>query len=153
MSGEKVRSFLMEHGVRYETRTHPKSFTIGETAEAERVPGEQMAKVVMLHTDEGLVMAVLPGNQMIDLDKAKAALHSTSVRLAAETEFSPQFPDCEMGAEPPFGPLYQVPMLVDLTLQSEEITFNAGNHTETLTMSLSDYLELTKPKRVDLAAS
>ena len=74
MSGEKVRSFLMEHGVRYETRTHPKSFTIGETAEAEHVPGEQMAKVVMLHTDEGLVMAVLPGNQMIDLDKAKALL-------------------------------------------------------------------------------
>jgi Ala-tRNA(Pro) deacylase len=153
MSGEQVRSFLMEHGVRYETRTHPKSFTIGETAEAEHVPGEQMAKVVMLHTDEGLVMAVLPGNQMIDLDKAKAALHSTSVRLAAETEFSPLFPDCEMGAEPPFGPLYQVPMLVDLTLQSEEITFNAGNHTETLTMSLSDYLELTKPRRVDLTAT
>jgi prolyl-tRNA editing enzyme YbaK/EbsC (Cys-tRNA(Pro) deacylase) len=62
-------------------------------------------------------------------------------------------PDCELGAEPPFGPLYGVPMVVDLALQSEEITFNAGNHMETLTMSLGDYLELTKPRRVDLTAT
>jgi len=153
MSGERVRTYLMEHGARYEVRTHPKAFTIGETAEAEHVPGEQMAKVVMLYSDDDLVMAVLPGDRMIDLEKAKTALSATAMRLAAETEFSLRFPDCELGAEPPFGPLYDVPMLVDLALQSEEITFNAGNHTETLTMSLSDYLELTKPQRVDLAAT
>jgi Ala-tRNA(Pro) deacylase len=153
MSGETVRTYLMEHGARYEVRTHHKAFTIGEIAEAEHVSGEQMAKVVMLHSDDGLVMAVLPGNRMIDLEKAKTALSAAAVRLAAETEFAPQFPDCELGAEPPFGPLYGVPMVVDLTLQSEEITFNAGNHMETLTMSLGDYLELTKPQRVDLTAT
>ncbi|MEX1124639.1 MAG: YbaK/EbsC family protein [Acidimicrobiia bacterium] len=152
MSGEQVRTFLMEHGVRYETRVHPRAFTIGEIAEAEHVPGEQMAKAVMVHSDDGLVMAVLPGNQVLDLDKAKTALHSTAVRLASEAEFSSHFPDCEVGAEPPFGALYDVPMLVDQTLQSKEITFNAGTHTETLTVALSDYLELTKPQRVDLAA-
>jgi Ala-tRNA(Pro) deacylase len=143
----------MEHGVRYETRAHPKAFTVGEIAEAEQVPGEQMAKVVMVHSDEGLVMAVVPGDQRLDLDKAKAALNSTGVRLATEGEFSSHFPDCEVGAEPPFGALYGVPMLVDNTLRSEEITFNAGTHTETLTMALSDYLELTKPLRVDLAVT
>ena len=153
MSGEQVRTFLMEHGVRYETRAHPRAFTVGETAESEQVPGEQMAKVVMVHSDDGLVMAVLPGNQRLDLDKAKTALKSTGVRLATETEFSSQFPDCEVGAEPPFGALYDVPMVVDQTLQSEEITFNAGTHTETLTMTLNDYLELTKPRRVDLAVT
>jgi Ala-tRNA(Pro) deacylase len=141
----------MEHGISYETRAHPKAFTVGEIAEAEQVPGEQMAKVVMVHFDEGLVMAVVPGNRRLDLEKAKTALNSTEVRLATETEFSPHFPDCEVGAEPPFGALYGVPMLVDNTLRSEEITFNAGTHTETLTMALSDYLELTKPQRVDLA--
>ena len=153
MSGERVRTFLMEHGVRYETRAHRRAFTAGEIAEAEHVPGEQMAKVVMVHSDEGLVMAVLPGNQRLDLDKAKTALKSTGVRLATEAEFSSRFPDCEVGAEPPFGALYGVAMLVDHTLQSEEITFNAGTHTETLTMALGDYLELTKPERVDLAVT
>jgi len=153
MSGETVRTYLMEHGARYETRTHPKAFTIGEIAEAEHIPGEQMAKVVMLHSDDGLVMAVLPGNRRIDLEKAKTAMGGKAVRLADEAEFSARFPDCELGAEPPFGPLYELPMLVDLSMQSEEITFNAGNHTETLTMSLSDYLELTKPQRVDLTAT
>ena len=151
MSGERARTFLMEHGISYETRAHPKAFTVGEIAEAEQMPGEQMAKVVMVHSDEGLVMAVVPGNRRLDLEKAKTALDSTEVRLATETEFSPHFPDCEVGAEPPFGALYGVPMLVDSTLRSEEITFNAGTHTETLTMALSDYLELTKPRRVDLA--
>ena len=153
MSGERVRTFLMEHGVRYETGAHRRAFTVGEIAEAEHVPGEQIAKVVMVHSDEGLVMAVLPGNQRLDLDKAKTALKSTGVRLATETEFSSHFPDCEVGAEPPFGALYGVAMLVDHTLQSEEITFNAGTHTETLTMALGDYLELTKPERVDLAVT
>jgi len=143
----------MEHGVSYETRAHPKAFTVGEIAEAEQVPGEQMAKVVMVHSDEGLVMAVVPGDQRLDLDKAKTALNSTGVRLATETEFSSHFPDCEVGAEPPFGALYGVPMLVDNTLRSEEITFNAGTHTETLTMALNDYLELTKPQRADLAVT
>jgi Ala-tRNA(Pro) deacylase len=153
MYGEQVRSYLMEHGVGYESRAHPEAFTTGEIAQAEDVPRAQMAKVVMVHSDDGLVMAVLPGNRMLDLEKAKAVLHSTGVRLATEAEFSSQFPDCEVGAEPPFGGLYNVPMLVDHTLQSREITFNAGSHTETLTMALDDYLELTKPQRVDLVAT
>jgi Ala-tRNA(Pro) deacylase len=143
----------MERGVRYETREHSRAFTIGEIAHAEHVPEESMAKVVMVHSDDGLVMAVLPGNQRLDLDKAKTALNAGDVRLATETEFASHFPDSEVGAEPPFGALYDLPMLVDLTLQSEEITFNAGSHAETLTIALSDYLELTKPKMVDLSAS
>jgi Ala-tRNA(Pro) deacylase len=134
-------------------REHSRAFTIGEIAHAEHVPEESMAKVVMVHSDDGLVMAVLPGNQRLDLDKAKTALNARDVRLATETEFASLFPDSEVGAEPPFGALYDLPMLVDLTLQSEEITFNAGSHAETLTIALSDYLELTKPKMVDLSAS
>jgi Ala-tRNA(Pro) deacylase len=153
MSGERVRTFLMERGVRYEMREHSRAFTIGEIAHAEHVPEESMAKVVMVHSDDGLVMAVLPGNQRLDLDKAKTALNARDVRLATETEFASRFPDSEVGAEPPFGALYDLPMMVDLTLQSEEITFNAGSHAETLTIALSDYLELTKPKIVDLSAS
>jgi Ala-tRNA(Pro) deacylase len=109
-----------------------------------------MAKAVMLMADDRLVMAVVPGDRMVDLKKAAQALGTDSVRLAEEDEFAPSFPDCEPGAEPPLGALYDVPTLVDSGLDSPRITFNAGTHTQTITMALADYLELTKPKRSDL---
>ena len=152
MSGERVREYLMKHGVPYSTHSHAKAYTTAEIAEAERVSGEQMAKVVMLLADDELVMVVLPGNQMINIEKARATLGADRVRLANEVEFSPMFPDCELGAEPPFGSLYDVPMVVDLSFQLPEITFNAGTHDETITLALDDYLGLTKPRKVDLAA-
>jgi Ala-tRNA(Pro) deacylase len=126
------------------------AYTTSEVAEAGHVSGKGMAKPVMLMADDRLVMAVIPGDSMIDLEKAAEALHVRSVRLAREDEFAPSFPDCERGAEPPFGALYGVPTLVDQGLESPRITFNAGTHTETITMALGDYWELTKPMRSDL---
>jgi Ala-tRNA(Pro) deacylase len=151
VSAEQVRTYLMEHGVGYETHTHPLAYTTNEVAKAGNVSGKEMAKPVMLIADDRLVMAVIPGDKMVDLQKAEQALGAESVRLAAEGEFAASFADCEPGAEPPFGALYDVPTLVDQGLDSPRITFNAGTHTETITMALDDYLELTKPKRADLA--
>lgn len=153
MPAERVRRYLMEHGVEYETHTHPVAYTTSEVAEAEHVPGRNMAKTVMLMADDRVVMAVVPGDRMVDLEKAAEALGTENVRLAEEREFSAPFADCERGAEPPFGALYEVPTLVDQGLDSPRITFKAGTHTETITMALSDYLELTNPKKADLAAS
>lgn len=150
MSAERVRNYLMENGVRYETQTHPIAYTTNEVAEADHIPGRDMAKVVMLRGDEGLFMAVIPGDRRVDLEKVAAALRLGSVELAEEREFAPLFPDCERGAEPPFGALYEVPTVVDRGLDSTRITFNAGTHSETITMDLDDYLELTKPMRADL---
>jgi Ala-tRNA(Pro) deacylase len=151
VSAEKVRSYLMEHGVAYETHAHPLAYTTSEVAQAEHVPGKAMAKVVMLVGDGRLVMTVMPGDENVDMQKAAKALDARDVRLAEEIEFAPSFPDCERGAEPPFGALYDVPTLVDEGLTSEEITFNAGTHTETISMALDDYLKLTNPMRADLA--
>ncbi len=151
MSAESVRGYLMEHGVEYETQSHPVAYTTSKVAESVDTPGREMAKPVMLMADDRLVMAVIPGDRMVDLVKAGEALDTERVRLAEEPEFAPSFPDCEPGAEPPFGALYDVPTLVDLALDQPRITFNAGTHTETITMALADYLELTKPMRVDLA--
>jgi Ala-tRNA(Pro) deacylase len=58
----------MEHGVSYETHTHPLAYTISEVAEAGHVSRKEMAKVVMLMADGRLVMAVIPGNKMVDLE-------------------------------------------------------------------------------------
>ena len=150
MSAERVRRYLMEHGVAYQTHTHGLAYTTSEVAEAEHVSGKEMAKAVMLKADDRLVMAVVPGDKKVDLEKAGKVLGVEGVRLAVENEFATSFPDCEPGAEPPFGALYNVPTLVDISLQSPKITFNAGTHTETITIALGDYLELTKPKRADL---
>lgn len=150
MSAERVRSYLMEHGVQYETHTHPTAYTTSEVAEAEHIPGEQMAKVVMLMAGDKPVMAVVPGDRLVDLEKSAAALGTDDVQLAEENEFSQVFSDCDVGAEPPFGALYGVSTLVDLSLDSPRITFNAGTHEETITIDLSDYLELTRPKRADI---
>jgi Ala-tRNA(Pro) deacylase len=148
---EHVRTYLMEHGVGYETHTHPLAYTTNQVAEAGDISGKEMAKAVMLIAGDRLVMAVIPGDRRVDLQKAERVLGTQRVRLAKEGEFAPSFPDCEPGAEPPFGALYDVPTLVDHGLDSPRITFNAGTHTETITMALEDYLELTKPKRADLA--
>ena len=150
MSAERVRKYLMEHGVDYETHTHPLAYTTSEMAEAENVSGREVAKAVMLMADDLLVMAVVPGDKMVDLEKAIEALGAESVRLAEEDEFAASFPDCDLGAEPPFGGLYNLPTLVDNGLDRPRVTFNAGTHTETITMALGDYLELTKPRRADL---
>lgn len=150
MPAERVRNYLTEHGVSYETHTHPEAYTTSEVAEAEHVAGSEMAKVVMLSTGDGLAMAVIPGDKMVDLKKAAVALEADDVRLAEENEFAGSFPDCETGAEPPFGVLYEVPTLVDQGLNSPRITFPAGTHTETITMALDGYLSLTHPKRADL---
>lgn len=153
MSAERVRAHLMEHGIGYRTADHPETFTTPATAEATHVPGHEMAKVVMLMADGDLVMAVVPGHHMVDVDKARGELGAGDVRLASEPEFRATFGDCELGAEPPFGALYDVPTVVDLRLDSPSITFNAGSHTETMTMDLADYLEVTKPKRADLVVA
>lgn len=150
MPAEKVREYLMEHGVNYETGTHPAAYTTSEVAEAEHIPGRQMAKVVLLMADDTLTMAVIPGDEMVDLEKSAAALEADDVRLAEESEFSAEFPDCDTGAEPPFGVLYGVRTIVDESLTSPTITFDAGSHTETITMALDDYLELARPERADL---
>ncbi len=150
MSAERVRSYLTEHGVEYEIHPHTVAYTTSEVAEAEHVPGREIAKVVLLKTGESLAMVVVPGDQMVDLEKAAAALGVDDVRLAEESEFGDVFPDCETGAEPPFGSLYDMPTLVAESLSSPTITFKAGSHTETITMALDDYLDLTKPERADL---
>lgn len=153
MSAERVRTYLVKHGVQYEIHTHPIAYTTSEVAQVEHVPREQMAKAVMLMADDRLVMAVISGNQMVDMGKAETGLGADTVRLATEGEFAPLFSDCERGAEPPFGALYDVATVVDEGLDSPQISFNAGTHTEVIAMALSDYMELTNPEVVDLAAS
>jgi Ala-tRNA(Pro) deacylase len=152
MSAEKIREYLLTHGVPYEVHEHALAFTTSRVAEVEQVPGKIIAKPVILMADDHFVMAVVPGHKHIDLTKAKLALGCDHVRLADESEFAAAFADCECGAQPPLGHLYGMKTIVDLRLDSPYVTFRGGSHTQTITMGLEDYRVAARAVIGDLAA-
>ncbi len=149
----KLREFLDQNGVHYEVGSHRLAFTAQEVAAAQHVPGKELAKVVMLRSGTAFIMAVLPAPYRVDIERAKTALGKSDLSLATEQEFKNLFPQCEPGAEPPFGNLYNLPVYVDQTLtRDEEIVFNAGSHTQTIKMKYADFARLVQPKVAAFAA-
>ena len=144
----KLKKYLDEQHVAYEVLKHRQAFTAQEVAAAQHVPGMEVAKVVMVHGDDGYLMAVLPAPHRVDLGGLAKACGDRSLRLATEEEFAGLFPQCEPGAMPPFGNLYGVPVWVDESLAKDpEIFFNAGNHSQMVRMSYADFERLVQPKR------
>jgi len=148
----QLKQFLDGAGVSYKVTKHPEAFTAQEVAAVEHVPGKAMAKVVVVMADKKPVMAVLPASYRVNFDKLKALLGAKAVRLASEDEFGGLFQDCEVGAMPPFGELFDLPVYSDQVLSEDErITFNAGTHTETVTLAYADFERLANPTVGDFA--
>ncbi len=141
-----ITEFLDSQQVWYQNFSHSLAYTAQGIAHAQHVSGKQLAKVVMVMADGALIMAVLPGNHRVDLQRFSEILNAESVRLATEEEFKDIFPDCELGAMPPFGNLYRVDVWVDSVLQKHpQILFNAGTHSETILMNLADFNRIVHP--------
>ena len=141
-----IIGFLESKGVRYRHFTHAQEFTAARVAESQHVSGKELAKSVLVVMDEELVMAVIPANERLDLEKLAHLVGAASFRLADESDFVDRFPGCEVGAEPALGSLYGVPVWLDASFEEHStITFNAGTHTDTIQMSVSDYEELEHP--------
>jgi len=148
---ERLRSFLESHSIEYSVTVHPRAYTAREVAAAEHLPPREMAKTVVLFGDGEYFMVVIPANKVVDLPEARLTLGSNQVRLASEDEMGKLFPDCELGAMPPFGSLYHMPVYLDSSLTGEDrIAFNAGTHREVLHMNMSDFRALTQPSVVSL---
>lgn len=146
----RVRTYLDENDVRYEHSSHDPAYTAQEVAEAEHVPGREVAKCVILTDGEAFVMAVLPATRKVQLDAIRHAAGNEDLRLATESEFEGVFPGCEVGAMAPFGNLYDVPVFVDQSLREDEsITFNAGTHSDAITMAYGDFERLVQPVVAD----
>jgi len=142
---------LKENKVDYEILHHPEAVTAQRIAQAEHVKGRHHAKIVMVKSGEQHLMTVLPADHQIDLKKLKKAV-GKAVSLDSEQEFKPLFPDCAVGAMPPFGNLYGVPTYVDKSLSQEEyIVFEAGTHTDAIKLSYRDYEKIAKPRVEDFA--
>lgn len=143
---ERLESYLRQQQVVFEVQEHHTAFTAQEVAETEHIPGKLVAKTVVMWADGRLILLVLPASFQVDLTRLNAIIGAKATRLAHETEFADTFPDCEIGAMPPFGNLYDLPVYVDKSLTEDEtIVFPAGTHTETISLRYADYERLVKP--------
>jgi Ala-tRNA(Pro) deacylase len=143
---ERMEQYLRENDVPFESITHPQAFTMQEVAAALHVPGNQVAKVVMVKADEAIAMLVVPAPHRLNLDKVRAALGAQGVRLAKEKDFAGLFPDCATGAMPPFGNLYDIPVYADGSLaEQEHMVFRVGTHRDSMKIAYADFYRLAQP--------
>jgi len=147
MPATQIKEFLDQHRVKYVTVRHSTAYTSQEIAASAHVKGRNMVKTVVVRLSGKLALAVLPAKYNVDLPLLAAASGSGAAELAGEQDFERIFPGCETGAMPPFGNLYGLPVYVDETLtRDEEITFNAGTHTELIQLAYADFVRLAGPK-------
>ena len=144
---ERLAVFLENHDAAYDIRLHPEEFTSQRVAEAMHVHGRDLAKVVVLRDDAGReLMVVLPGDRRLDLARLEAASGRTGLTLVPEAELAGLFPDCRIGAMPPFGGLYGMAVYLDGCFRTaREIFFQAGNHREAIRMKYDEYERLAQP--------
>ena len=154
MPSKKLKAFLDENKIKYISIKHSSAYTSQEIAAIAHIPGKDLAKTVIIKIDGKMAMAVLPASYKVSFDNLKSAIGANEVRLAYEQEFMDKFPDCEVGAMPPFGIIYGMEVYVAESLAEEEdIAFNACNHTELIKMSYNDFEKLVKPKRIKFSVA
>ena len=147
MACAKLQEYLDDRRVRYVSLKHSPAFTAQEIAASAHIPGQELAKTVVVKIDGKMALVVLPAIEMVRMNHLRAETGASEVSLASEEEFRDRFPDCEVGAMPPFGNLYGMDTFVEESLtRDEEIAFNAGSHKELFRMAYKDFQGLVKPK-------
>jgi Ala-tRNA(Pro) deacylase len=153
MPVKKLKEFLDTQGVKYVTIGHSVAYTAQEIAAKAHIPGQELAKTVVVKLDGEMALAVLPATARVDLELLRKASSAKSAELARESEFAGIFPGCELGAMPPFGNLYDLDVYVAERLtEDDQIAFNAGTHTELIQMSYADFERLARPHVVKISA-
>ena len=143
---DRLKQYLTDQHVYFEVQEHRQVYTMQEVAAVLHEKGEHVAKVFIASADGKPAMLVLPAPAQVDLDKVRALLKAKEARRAREYEFAQLFADCDVGAMPPFGNLYHVPVILDRSLADEAyIVFQAGTHHTTIKLAMSDYQRLVNP--------
>ena len=149
MSTQELQSYLDERHIDYTLINHSLSYTAQETAQSAHIPGREIAKTVVVRIDGAAAIVVQPATSKVHLGKLKKLTGAENVSLADERDFGKLFPDCELGAMPPFGNLYGMHVYVGESLtHDEEIAFNAGSHTELIKLTYRDFESLVHPEVV-----
>ena len=154
MPVRKLKEFLDGSGIKYVTINHSPAFTAQEIAASAHISGKELAKTVMVKIEGKMAMAVLPASSRVDLHQLREAIGASKVELASEGEFKDMFPECEVGAMPPFGNLYGMDVYASVKLaEDEEIAFNAGSHTELIRLAYQDFEKLAEPKVLGISTA
>ena len=146
MPGSRLKEFLDSENIKYITIAHSPAYTAQEIAATTHIPGKEIAKTVVVKINGKMSMIVTPASEHVKLNKLKEALGADNVELASESEFKNSFPDCETGAMPPFGNLYDMKVFVSQALrEDEQIAFNAGSHSELVRLPYTEFERLVGP--------
>jgi len=149
MPAKKLKEYLDKEKIKYVSIMHSTAYTAQEVAASAHITGKELAKTVIVELDGKMAMAVLPANRKIVLQDLREVTGSDQVKFASEEQFKEKFPECETGAMPPFGNLYDMDVYVAEALtMNEDIAFNAGSHTEVIKMKLEDFERLVRPRVV-----
>lgn len=151
---QRVRELLEKDGTEYTVIPHAAAYTAQEAAAAAHIPGAHWAKTVAFYADGRPALAVLPATRHIDLERLALAAGASRVRLATEKEIADLFPECELGAVPPFGALWGLPVYLDRSLAAHgRVAFHAGSHREAVAVSFPDFERLLEAVVADFAES
>lgn len=152
MAISKLIQYLDSTGVSYQLLGHVPAFSAHDVAAVTHVPEKELAKTLVIKADNNRWLAVLRADHRLNDRLLKKALGIKHIQLLSEEELSSLFPDCEVGAMPPFGNLYSLPVVVDKFLTNDdEIVFNACTHTDSIKMKYKDFENLVKPQISEFA--
>ena len=147
-------NYLKKNSVHYEVIEHTPAFTAHDAAVASHVPDKDLAKTLIVQTDDKYCMVVMPADRRLDEHLLGKAIKAKHLHFAQEEDLKPLFPDCELGAMPPFGNLYALPVYIDKSLTNDdEIVFHACSHTKSIRLKMNDYLGLVKPVIAEFSRS
>lgn len=146
-----IRKLLDENKIQYNCWTHPDCSTSEEGAAIRGTPLMSGAKALVFRSEGNFLMLVIPGDKQVDMSALRRVLKTKSLSLATPEEAF-QVTHCRIGAIPPFGNLFGIPVYVDKTLwRNETIYFNAGRHDTSIGISIDDWEKAVNPTRVAVA--
>ncbi|MCG2580834.1 MAG: YbaK/EbsC family protein [Marinobacter sp.] len=146
MPVQQLKEFLDQANVEYMCLSHPPAFTAQELAHHVKIAGDRVVKTVIIELDGKMAMLVMPATWRIRWDRLSGILDTDFVDLADEQEFKDRFPDCEVGAMPPFGNLFEMSVYcAEALTEQQELAFAAGSHSESVHMKTTDFLDLVQP--------
>lgn len=146
MMMKSLQELLDSNDIEYELIHHRRDFRARDTASDTHTEPGDFAKTIVLEIDDQICLAVLPATHFLSISKLERSLGADDIRMLEEREIASRCPDSEVGAVPPFGSLFGLPVYVCPTLtKDEKITFNAGTHSDAVRMSYAEYERLEKP--------
>ena len=144
---ETIECYLLQHRVDYELVAHPRTYSSHDSAKAAHVAEDHIAKAVIVRDEQGYAMVVIPGDHWVKLESLQREADRDFV-LAAESDVTRLFPDCEPGAIPPLGPAYGLDTFLDESLTSlANVYFEAGDHIDLVHVNGNAFHDLLKGVR------